>query len=338
MALDRSSYADFLISELQRAAPGRFETERIAGNRLAVTFEQSGVTRRLRLLIFAIGGSGRSRSLERRVEITSTYAGGNLEPLSGYQDIVIGLEREARVLVGLDRRRLTTGGEAHNASTFIYIPSLNRLTMALYIVLQNERQRLFSSEYQIYMRSEFLSTYLFEEQTLHASGLRAIPSKHINDRLTADLDRFEAVGSKQRLDYDQQVQLALKKMQIGQLGEEIVLATECKRLKSHGLGALASQVNWVSQSQPFLGYDIVSFARSGNEEFVEVKSSIRSIKAFYFTANEMRQARRLGKAYRLLCVSNVLGTPTIQEFRDPIAAIARGKLSLETETYFVRIK
>ena len=337
MALDRTSYADFLINELRRSAPGRFELQRLTGSRFTIAVQQDGAIRRFRVLVFAIGGSGRSRSLERRIEVTSTYAGGNLQPLSGHIDIILGLDRQRLLLVGLDRRRLTTGGSAHNASSFVYIPSLDRLAVSPYVVLQNERQKLFASEYQIYMRPEFLPVYFEEEGALHSSGLRALPTTHVNDRLASELDRFAATGSKQRLNYEQQVQLALKKMQIGQLGERIAFAAEYDRLKSKKLLNLAGKIDWVSQSQPFLGYDILSYSNSSTLEYVEVKSSIGLVKSFYFTANEMRQARRLGDTYRLVCVSEVLGQPTIREYRDPMDAIARGDLAVESDTSLVRI-
>lgn len=338
MALDRTSYADFLIAELRKAAPGRFELQRINGSRFTASFEQSGITRHYRVLAFAIGGSGRNRLLERRVEVTSTYAGNNLQPLPGYLDIVLGIEREQSLLIGLDRRRLTTGGRAHNASNFVYVPSLDRLTVSPYVALQNERQKLFLNEYQIYMRPDFLPIYLDEEHTLHSSGLRAVPAKHVDDRLASQINRLDAIGSKKKLDYDQQIQLVLKKMQIGQLGESIAFTAECERLRSKKLFSLESKVSWVSQIQPFLGYDIVSFSNSSDIEYVEVKSSISQMRSFYFTANEMRQARRLGDAYRLVCVSEVFGQPTIREYRNPIEAIARGDLAVESDTSLIRIK
>ena len=126
-------------------------------------------------------------------------------------------------------------------------------------------------------------------------------------------------------------------MQIGQLGERIAFAAEYDRLKAKKLPALAHKVDWVSQSQPFLGYDILSYSNSSVQEYVEVKSSIGLVKSFYFTANEMRQARRLRDAYRLVCVSEVLGQPTIREYRNPMEAIARGELVVESDTSLVRI-
>jgi hypothetical protein len=143
------------------------------------------------------------------------------------------------------------------------------------------------------MQPEFLITYLAEEHTLHASGLRMPAPSLTSDKLASDLDKNFSSGSNQRLDYEQQVQLALKKMQIGQLGERIVLASECKRLSDEKRKDLSNKVSWISQTKPFLGYDIISYDRKAKMEYVEVKTSSSTVRAFYFTANEMRQAKRL---------------------------------------------
>lgn len=337
--MDRHRYAEFVIAEVRkRYTTQEVVLERIAGNRVRIEFERNGYSCRFRLLLFAVGGSGRSRPLERRVEITSTYQGKNLSHLSGHLDVVLGVQREDGYLVGLDRRRLAAGGLKHNASTFVYTPSFDKLKLMDYFLFRNDNQRLFPVEYQVYMRPNFLIDYLAEEHILHTSGLRPPPATGVRDSFADDLDRNSARGSNQTLTYEEQVQLALKKMQIGQLGERIVFESERHRLLASGKRRLASKVDWVSQKKPFLGYDIISFGTTASQEYLEVKSSIGQVKAFYFTANESKQAENYGDLYRLICVSHVMRQPSIQEFRDPIKAIQDGRFEILSETSLVTIR
>jgi hypothetical protein len=117
-----------------------------------------------------------------------------------------------------------------------------------------------------------------------------------------------------------------------------VYHAERKRLADAHQAALAARVRWISQTKPFLGYDITSFHVSGTKEYLEVKSSLGPLSRFYFTANEMKQARHFGDRYRLVCVSNVLGIPSSREFRNPIAHIQAGDLEVLHDTSLVLVK
>jgi hypothetical protein len=48
-------------------------------------------------------------------------------------------------------------------------------------------------------------------------------------------------------------------------------------------------------------------------------------------------AKKLGKNYRIVCVSNVYETPTIGEVRDPIEQIAAGKIKLSAATSIIEL-
>jgi hypothetical protein len=94
------------------------EGAKVPTNKARLVLKTDNAEYRYRLLVYAVSTSSRGRPDERRVEVTSTYLGGNLEEDATARDVVLGWEREAEVYVGIDSRRLTEGGESHNASTF----------------------------------------------------------------------------------------------------------------------------------------------------------------------------------------------------------------------------
>ncbi len=74
----------------------------------------------------------------------------------------------------------------------------------------------------------------------------------------------------------------------------------------------------VCQTHPYLGFDINSFAYDGTPS---CRSWIVNGKLtrFHFSNNEMQVAEKSGDAYRIVCVSNVLETPSFLEIRNPIS-------------------
>jgi hypothetical protein len=335
--LHHTQYADWLIGEVKKAqSPEIGAIHKIGGNKFTIEVKHGGHILRFRVLLYAVGTAGRSNPLERRVEITSTYSGG-LTVLPDHVDVVLGIEREKRLLVGIDSRRLAHGGPTHNASTFVYLPSFEKLSKGGWFPLRTATQ-LFASEYQIYFKPTYLVNYLRQHETLHNSGLAQLPSAPVAENVVDQLDVYAANGSNTNLSYEQQVELALKKMQIGRIGEGIAFEAEKERLINLGKKNLAKKIKWASQTQPYLGYDILSYGQKSNKEYVEVKSSLNEVKRFYFTANEMRVAEIRGISYRLVCVSRVMTQPHIREFRDPMKAIADGLLVVEKDTSLVAIQ
>lgn len=333
--LNRTNYSDLFIESVTPSNLNNCHITRISGTRLLISFEGGNTLYRYRVLLFAVSRTGRGKSLERRVEITSTYAGGNLEELMECSDIVIGIDRQGRNMVGLDARRLQFGGETHNASTFVYLPAFDRLESTSYFIMNNDRQSLLDKEYQIYFRPEFSGAYLSESFFLHSSGLRQTPLISVKDSLADTIEEFTLSGSKEPLSYDQQVELALKKMEIGRAGEAFVVDQERQRLRDAGRLDLADKVDWVSQKFPYLGYDIESFTTTGTPEVIEVKSSSGKLKSFFFTGNELNQAKKLSDKYRIACVSNVFKAATIREIPNPAEKISDGTLALCPVTYKV---
>lgn len=333
--LSNANYSDFFIDSVATSGLHVLETQRISGSRLTIRFEDSGIIYTYRVLLFAVGGSGRSNALERRVEITSTYAGGNLIKLPGFSDLVIGIDRQGRNMVGLDARRLNYGGQSHNASTFVYLPAFDRLKSTDYFVFSNDRQNLFNKEYQVYFKPRFVKNYLVECSSLHGSGLRQTPQIHVEDSLADAIEEFGALGSKTKLSYEQQVELSLKKMEIGRAGEAFIFEQERARLNAAGRSDLAKKIDWISQSQPYLGFDIKSFNNGGEPRFIEVKSSSGALTSFFLTQNEFTQATKLSNKYRIACVSNTFKAASVHNIVDPAKEIAEGRLSMCAITYKV---
>ncbi|MAK59842.1 MAG: hypothetical protein CMK09_02575 [Ponticaulis sp.] len=335
--LKTSQYADWLIQEINSLSDQSSisNCEKTAANRILITIKAGKHSLRFRILLFAVGKAYRTNPHERRVEITSTYEG-NLEPLGGSADVVLGVEREKRLLVGIDPRRLHHGGSTHNASTFVYRPSFAKISTTGWFSHEVKTQ-LFDQEYQLYFKPDFLINYLLQQDTLHSTGLFIGKSAKIHDQDIDSIDHYLATGSNTELSYDQQVLLALKKMQIGRAGEELVFRREKKKLKKLGLKKYAQMVEWTSQKTPFVGYDISSFNQKGKLELIEVKTSVNKLNKFYFTANEYKTASKYNDKYSIVCVSNVFEVPKFRILRNPIAQIASGELQLSEETSVVRI-
>jgi hypothetical protein len=335
--LNNGNYSDHIISALGSVAGTRLvSAERLSGNRIRIRLDVSGHLLDFRIFAFAVGSGGRSIKEERRVEITSTYAS-SLVKLGGVVDVVLGVERKTGYLVGIDPRRLEHGGPTHNASTFVYSRHFQRLTHENFVAFENDRQQLFSREYQIYFKPQFLLSYLSEFSVLHGSGLRQTPVVKIDEALIDRIPGFEASGSQTTLTYEQQVELALKRMQIGRLGEGLVYEREMQSLKAKGVPTIAEKVKWISQTKPYVGYDIGSYFESGDNHYIEVKSSIGNVVKFHLSENERKVALSKGAAYSIICVSNVFGKPSFRSFNDIGRQFEEGRLLVEPESFVVKI-
>jgi hypothetical protein len=242
-------YADFLMKEIKKR-PKNFSIislERESRTRVSFSFEKAGRQFRFRILMFAVGGTGRGRNDERRIEITSTYKSG-LERYSSTIDIVLGIERDQGMLVGIDSRRLNFGGETSNASTFVYSTGFDPLATDAYEVIVNPSS-LIVDEHQIYMRPSFLIDYLTNAQSLHHLGLAASSevAAKLPEEKTISPDDPTPPKKTVRLTFAQQIRLAMLKMEVGQSGERHATVRERKRLIDGGHPTLASRIKWISQ-------------------------------------------------------------------------------------------
>lgn len=106
---------------------------------------------------------------------------------------------------------------------------------------------------------------------------------------------------------------------VGALGEELVVQYERKRLHDAGRPDLADKVLWVAKEiGDGLGYDVQSFEPSGEQLYIEVKSTALAAETpFYFSSAELDFARRHLQFYALYRVSRVDDSPQFFVLRGP---------------------
>lgn len=138
-------------------------------NRQLVQLVYPGHADLYRLMIYKVGGSGRGRLGERRIEITSTYVGGRLKPEAGVEDLLLGYDPETGVFVGFDSRRLYHGGSTENASAFIDVEGL-RLASGNQIVVLPRSSELFELEYHAFFRPRQLAEYTVNRSLIHVGA------------------------------------------------------------------------------------------------------------------------------------------------------------------------
>src|SRR5258707_7494255 len=83
------------------------------------------------------------------------------------RDVVLGWERNAEFYVGIDSRRLTEGGQSHNASTFVSLTGIEQAPSPDGILVMPRPSDLFSAEYQAYFRPRALAEYLMNVNRIH---------------------------------------------------------------------------------------------------------------------------------------------------------------------------
>jgi len=88
---------------------------------------------------------------------------------------------------------------------------------------------------------------------------------------------------------------------LGGAGEEFVLRFEAARLIQAGKKRLAAKVERVSETRgDALGFDVLSFEISGEERFIEVKTTAYgSLTPFFVSKNEVAVSREANDCYHL---------------------------------------
>lgn len=347
------------------------EDGKIQRNGQLVRLQWEKTEKSFRIFVYKVTGTGRSRALERRIEITNTYQKA-LAPALGFSDVVLGYDPDTRIFVGVDARRLDHGGPTGNASSFIELAGLD-LANSKKIIIRAKDSNLFGVEYHAYFKAERVSEYFLNMDAIHSgtydgsgpfSGNSAAPTAAtlvVPDGATSgtiltfsgpkgrtsvasDLYRkatdYEAGNvaalKKKKVTPEELMQLSRRLQEIGLKGEEYVLKLERKRLLLADREALADKISWVSQRYPFEGYDILSFDTDGKERFIEVKSTPGKRKQFPISDNEWRTARKLAEKYFIYRVSNVENKPSIQVFQNPFQLERDGEIELNTLTWLLR--
>lgn len=89
---------------------------------------------------------------------------------------------------------------------------------------------------------------------------------------------------------------------LGRAGEERVLQSEIARLRNEGRSDLADQVRWVADLDgDGAGFDVRSFQASGDETFLEVKTTVGDARTpFYLSENERLFSEERADAFRIV--------------------------------------
>lgn len=125
---------------------------------------------------------------------------------------------------------------------------------------------------------------------------------------------------------------------IGDIGEEYALSYEKRKLKRRGQHELAREVRRVSLENVAAGYDMLSFGKSGDEKYVEVKSSKSYYTKFELTENELRTAERCRSSYWIYRIRGVeADSPDVTEIQDPAGLIENDILLLKPTAYSVTV-
>ena len=351
------------------------ERGRLRLNRQRVQLVYSGHQETLRLMIYKVGGSGRGRPGERRIEITSTYVGGRLTSESDTVDVLLGYDPDTDVFVGFDAQRLYHGGQTENASAFIDVEGL-RLGSDGQIVVLPRTSELFGLEYHAFFRPPRLAEYVVNLSLIHAGayfggGPFSGRYRRRQSAGSAPVDASESRGETvvlegptgaartrepSRRDLEsievgqtgrfrprkvtpEQFEAMLRAMERnGALGEFIVLKYERNRLVDGSRDDLARMVHWTSKENVAAGFDIASFDTNGSQRFIEVKATAGQAKRFVISRNEWRTARSRGDQYWIYLVTNVNGDPEILPLQNPTRLESDGMLVREADGWVVRIK
>lgn len=123
---------------------------------------------------------------------------------------------------------------------------------------------------------------------------------------------------------------------LGQAGEELVYERERRALIEADRQDLARRVKWVSREEgDGLGYDIRSFDLSGNERWIEVKTTRGgSLTPFYLTRNENEVAMERPDAFRLYRLHDFSSQPGLFTLTPPLDTVLR----LEALTFRASLK
>jgi hypothetical protein len=109
------------------------------------------------------------------------------------------------------------------------------------------------------------------------------------------------------------LEIEARNRSLGLAGEEFVLRFEQERLWRAGKSKLADKIEHVGQTQgDGLGYDILSFEESGQERFIEVKTTrFGSLTPFFASRNEVNVSETNDSAYRLYRLFHFIKDPRL---------------------------
>lgn len=148
-----------------------------------------------------------------------------------------------------------------------------------------------------------------------------LPQARKNERLERLVRKFDPV------------ERDFRNRALGKSGEEFVMEIERKTLTDAGRSDLARKIRWVSaEDGDGAGYDISSFAPTGKERLIEVKTTNGAARTpFYMTRVECEVAKERAGAWHLYRVHQFAQEPKIFTVQPPLDKALR----LDPETWRV---
>lgn len=110
---------------------------------------------------------------------------------------------------------------------------------------------------------------------------------------------------------------------LGRAGEEFVVELERRQLAGIGRQDLSRLVRWIADEEgDSAGYDVLSFAPTGNERLIEVKTTIGSARTpFFLTRNELEVSKERPEDWRIYRVHLFAKSPKIFTLAPPLDGV-----------------
>ena len=136
-----------------------------------------------------------------------------------------------------------------------------------------------------------------------------------NEQLPASLRRLIAKFDPVERDF--------RNRALGRAGEEFVVELERRKLAQISREDLSRKIRWIADEEgDGAGYDVLSFAPTGQERLLEVKTTNGSARTpFFLSRNEMEVAKKRGEDWRIYRVHLFATSPKIFALAPPLDAV-----------------
>lgn len=107
---------------------------------------------------------------------------------------------------------------------------------------------------------------------------------------------------------------------LGRAGEEFVIELERRRLAELGRQDLSHKIRWIADEEgDGAGYDVLSFAPTGGERLLEVKTTNGSARTpFFISRNELEVSKERAEDWRIYRVHMFATSPRIFTLAPPV--------------------
>jgi len=127
---------------------------------------------------------------------------------------------------------------------------------------------------------------------------------------------------------------------VGDAGEEHVYLYEYDKLKKLDLENLSKQIVKHYDLYEFVGWDITSYDKDGNEIYIEVKSTRgKELNSIGITRNEWDAAKKKGDKYYIYLVNNALNEKVkiFEKIKNPAKLVEKKEIDISTLTYELKL-